>query len=118
MRTEAIRYDIGGGMLNYDSFPTVTNCIFTGNSADFGGGGMYNYISSPTVTNCIFTGNTANFGGGMYNYDSSSPTVTNCILWGDTATTSGKEIYNEDAASTPSFSHCDIENSGRQFRLG
>ncbi len=132
----------GGGMYNYISSPTVTNCIFSGNAADESGGGMYNCISSPTVTNCIFSGNAAddsgggmgnsdssptvtnctfsgnaadNYGGGMYNHSyhsSSSPALTNCILWGDTATTSGKEIYNEDAASTPSFSHCDIEDSG------
>ena len=38
--------------------------------------------SSPTVTNCTFSGNTANYGGGMDNFYS-SPTVTNCILWGD-----------------------------------
>ena len=135
----SLLHNIGGGMLNYDSSPTVTNCIFTGNSVFNAGGGMLNWSSSPKVTNCLFTGNSAGTdGGGMYNYDSSSPTVTNCIfsgnaaddsgggmgnqdssptltnciLWGDTATTSGKEIYNEDAASTPSFSHCDIEDSG------
>jgi len=47
---------------------------------------MANYFSSsPMVTNCTFSGNSADYGGGgMDNYDNSSPTVTNCILWGDT----------------------------------
>ncbi len=63
----------GGGMYNSNSSPTVTNCTFSGNTADFGGG-VYNTNSSPMVTNCTFSGNTANFGGGMCN-NSSSPTV-------------------------------------------
>jgi len=44
---------------------------------------MFNYDNSfPTMTNCTFSGNSAYLGGGMLN-DDSSPTVTNCILWGD-----------------------------------
>ena len=45
-------YDFG------DSSPYLTNCTFTGNSANYGGG-MYNYSGSPTVTNCTFSGNSA-----------------------------------------------------------
>jgi hypothetical protein len=52
------------------------------------------------VTNCTFSGNTANYvGGGMYN-KSSSPTVTNCILWGDEP----DEIYNYNASPTVTYS--------------
>ncbi|MHC4545970.1 MAG: choice-of-anchor Q domain-containing protein [Planctomycetota bacterium] len=43
----------------------------TGTPDDFGqlcGGGMRNENSSPTVTNCIFTSNSAEFGGGLFNY--------------------------------------------------
>jgi hypothetical protein len=47
---------------------------------------MNNYgfqgTSSPTLTNCSFSGNSANSGGGMNNKGSStgtsSPTLTNC----------------------------------------
>jgi len=42
---------IGGGMYNWYSSPTVTNCTFLSNSAWDGGGGMDNWYSSPTVTN-------------------------------------------------------------------
>ena len=71
----------GGGMHNFNSSPTVTNCSFIGNTAGAaGGGGMRNASSvgsSPTVNNCTFSGNTAGtFGGGMFN-NGSSPRGTN-----------------------------------------
>jgi len=76
----------GGGMYNYNSSPTITNCTFSGNmTSSSNGGGMYNNNSSPTVTNCTFSGNTATrYGGGMYNYNS-SPTITNCTFSGNSA---------------------------------
>ena len=94
----------GGGMHNWDSSPTVTNCTFSGNSAERGGG-MHNINnSSPTVTNCTFSGNSASGqGGGMYNYNNSSPTVTNCIFWDG-----GDEIYNH-GTSTPVVTYCDVQ---------
>src|SRR5438552_2786308 len=70
----------GGGMYNDHSSPTVTNCMFTGNSG-YSGGGMYNDHSSPTVTNCTFSGNSGD-GGGMLNA-SGSPTVINCTFSGN-----------------------------------
>ncbi|UCC99586.1 MAG: hypothetical protein JSW66_06810, partial [Phycisphaerales bacterium] len=72
---------------NAMSAPTVTNCIFSGNSADLYGGGMANAMSAPTVTNCTFSRNSAALGGGMFNFVTvmtGDPTVTNCIFWGDT----------------------------------
>ena len=40
-------FDWGGGMFNVSSHPTVTDCWFSGNSAD-NGGGMANLGSPPT----------------------------------------------------------------------
>ena len=88
---------LGGGMYNNSSSPNVTNCIFSGNSAN-SGGGMYNNAYSPSVTNCTFSGNSANFGGGMYN-SCSSPSVTNCILWNN-----GSEIFNSNSSPTVTYS--------------
>ena len=93
----------GGGMYNYSSSPTVTNCTFSGNSA-YGGSGMYNYSSSPTVTNCTFSGNSADVGGGILNSENSNARIYNTILWGN----SGKEILNDD--SKPTVSDCVIED--------
>ena len=67
-------------MYNYDSSPTVTNCILK--RLNNLGKGMYNYRRynncNPTVTNCTFSGNRE----GMYNHNS-SPIVTNCIFRGN-----------------------------------
>ncbi len=119
----------GGGMYSNASSPTLTNCIFSGNTAsgssnDSGwGGGMYNYnVSSPTLTNCTFSGNAASgsskysgYGGGMYNLDS-SPALSNCTFSGNTASGSigssgdsgisgyGGGMYNLE--SSPTLANC------------
>ena len=52
----------GGGMLNINSNPTVTRCVFRHNHVSSGGadgGGMMIYESSPTVSGCVFLENTA-----------------------------------------------------------
>jgi hypothetical protein len=98
--------DIGGGMLNIGSSPTIIDCIFTNNHAGDRGGGMYNregnpavrkstfdgntsvamgggmfnLQASPTVMECRFTQNSSNKGAGMRNYLNSHPTVTNSIF--------------------------------------
>jgi hypothetical protein len=73
----------GGGMHNYSSSPTLTNCTFESNFAEVGGGGMHNSSSNPTLTYCTFTGNTTAIrGGGVYN-SSSSPTLTSCTFTGN-----------------------------------
>ncbi|MHC4533346.1 MAG: right-handed parallel beta-helix repeat-containing protein [Planctomycetota bacterium] len=105
----------GGGMYNDNSSPTVTNCTFTGNSAN-SGGGMYNNESSPTVTNCTFTGNNADwYGGGMNNYNNSSPTVTNCTFGGNTANLGGG-MYN--FSSSPTVTNCTFSGNISHFYGG
>lgn len=71
----------GGGMLNVQSSPAISNCVFSGNTALEMGGGMINVSgSSPAVLNCTFASNKAMFGGGMANVAKSDPTVTNCVF--------------------------------------
>ena len=94
----AVGHKFGGGMLNENSSPTVTNTTFSGNYAD-NGAGMYNDNSSPTVTNTTFSGNTAEDGGGMYNKNGSSPTVTNTTFSGNDAL-SGGGMYNWSSSPT------------------
>ena len=99
----------GGGMYNKDCSPTVTNCTFSGNMADWlgegSGGGMYNYYSSPIVTSCTFSGNSAGYGGGGGMANSwSSPTVTNCTFSDNTAGGDGGGMYNY--ISSPTVTGC------------
>ncbi|MCZ6652628.1 MAG: right-handed parallel beta-helix repeat-containing protein [Planctomycetota bacterium] len=107
--------DLGGGMANNNSNPTVINCTFSGNAAVYAGGGMHNQSSSPIVTDCTFDGNTANAGGGMYNFDG-NPTVTNCTFSGNTANLGGGM---ENNGSSPTVTNCSFSrNSASGFGGG
>jgi len=97
--------DNGGGMCNYLSSPTVTNCIFSSNTSSGRGGGMCNAGANPTVTNCNFSDNKAHYGGGMHN-STSSPTVTNCNFIGNTGYTGGgmsNEFYSDSIVTNCTF---------------
>ncbi|MDM8550173.1 choice-of-anchor Q domain-containing protein [Desulfobacterales bacterium HSG2] len=101
----------GGGLWG---FGTLTNCIFSHNSAESRGGGME---GGADLTNCIFTYNSAGAGGGMFdtgwstdlmnctfNYNSAEngggivtsdrANLTNCTFSNNTADESGGGIYN------------------------
>jgi hypothetical protein len=87
----------GGGIYCSSSSPTITNCIISYNTVQYGssssGAGIYCSSSSPTITNCMITGNTVSStgsrfsakGGGIAALSSSSPTITNCTICNNTA---------------------------------
>jgi predicted outer membrane repeat protein len=90
-------YD-GGGIYCGESSPTITNCIFTGNSARSPGGAMYNSGRDSVIANCTFSGNWATRGGAIYNVGRNSA-ITNCTFSGNLAGkrykyASGGAIYN------------------------
>ncbi len=109
--------NLGGGMYNSSSSPTLTNCNFSSNSAGYGGGGLDNrFSSSPTLTNCSFLGNSAGFdGGGMYN-SSSSPTLTNCSFLGNSAGIDGGGMYNY--YSSPTLTNCSFSGNSANYNGG
>jgi predicted outer membrane repeat protein len=106
----------GGGMYNASNIsPTLTNCTFTGNSAETWGGGMSNWSnSSPTLTSCTFTGNSAYDGGGMFN-DNSSPTLTDCTFTGNSADRGGG-MYND--SSSPTLANCTVTGNSAESKGG
>jgi hypothetical protein len=113
-----------------ESSPTLTNCTFSGNSAEgtpFGGngGGMYNEgKSSPTLTNCSFSGNSAYRNGGGMSNNASSPTLTNCTFSGNSSKGGdeswrggGGGMSNHDS-SNPTLIRCTFSGNSTQRRGG
>ena len=83
----------GGGLYNDSSSPTLTNIIFSNNSAVYGGG-LYNFASNPTLLNVTFSDNSATiYGGGMANNES-SPLLMNLTFNGNSAVEEGGGMYS------------------------
>src|SRR5262249_18475717 len=57
----------GGAVFNNGSTLTITNSIFSGNSANAAGGAVDNH-GTLTITNSTFSGNSAGSGGAIANY--------------------------------------------------
>ncbi|MFH1422121.1 MAG: PKD domain-containing protein, partial [Planctomycetota bacterium] len=79
-------YDYGGCIYcEYDSNPTIKDCIITGGLGEMGGGGIACEMASPTIINCTITENTNSMSGaGGINLSSSNAVITNCIISNNT----------------------------------
>ncbi|HLO30238.1 MAG TPA: choice-of-anchor Q domain-containing protein [Anaerolineales bacterium] len=100
----------GGGMINVNSSPTLTNLIFTLNSAAAVGGGVENVDhSNPHMTNVEFINNSAEGGGGLDNY-ASSPVLVNVIFDHNLATYFGGGVFS-GANTTPTFTDVTFSNN-------
>ena len=89
--------DRGAGMYIHSSNPTLTHCIFTGNSAADSGGGISNRFGrsgSLTLTDCTFIGNSAGAGGGVSNQWYSSAILNNCTFIANEARYWGGAMYS------------------------
>jgi Concanavalin A-like lectin/glucanases superfamily len=118
-------HDVGGGMMNVYSSPTIRNCIFIDNGAATNGGGIYNLRGNSVVSNCHFDNNACHgSGGGLYNeiffgsftnctfmensaflgagaYNRLSQTVyTNCSFSGNSAGNGGGGMYDDNPNAT------------------
>ena len=100
--------DSGGGMCNRNGgSPTVTHCVFSGNSANGHGGGLYSSYGNPIITDCVFDGNssgpgTGRYGGGLYN-GYGDPLITGCVF-SDNEASDGGGLFNDHGG--PSITNC------------
>ncbi len=100
----------GGGMLNNGVFPTLNNCKFTGNNASEDGGGIYTIGNgSMTVTNCSFSGNTAQSCAAIVGLSGLNCTFYNCLIAGNTTTsTTNTGVVCLQAGGSFAFINCTI----------
>lgn len=112
----------GGAIENYGNL-TVTNCIFTGNTAGWDGtntnyGGAINNQGTLTVNNCIFNNNSARVGGAIYNSPDSTLNVNSSIFTANTGKLGGA-IYNHGSSTVKdsTFTKNTAQRGGAIFNL-
>jgi hypothetical protein len=91
----------GGGIYNDLATLTVSNSTFTNNSttalAQSQAGGIFD---AQTVSDCIFSGNSATFGGAI----ADAGTLSNCTFSNNHASSSGGAVQGAEAITTCTFS--------------
>jgi hypothetical protein len=103
----------GGAIVSSSSNPTITGCVFQGNTADGVGGALFINGNTPEITNCTFNANTAQGwqpggGGGAIYFSVTEASITNCIFWGNSAPQGAPELAHDGSSKIPSVTYCDI----------
>lgn len=93
LRGVTIRNGYGGfgGAIScgWFSSPTIINCVFEENVAEWGAGVECDNGCSPTIINCTFADNIASYGGAIDSFDNSHPKITNRVIAGNIASSGG-----------------------------
>ena len=104
----------GGGLLVLGCSPTIRNCFFAGNQAEYGagicsiagaphilgctfvenkadkdGGGVFNFVGTVLLEDCGFSGNIAGWGGAVSCAQGGTATLRGCVLQDNRAYTGG-----------------------------
>lgn len=97
--------DFGGGVFNDEIDSTVTNSLFTDNYS-ISGAGIYNISSNSEITNSTFTNNISQFASGVASEgrESDRTTITNSIFWDNRTTFERSPITNSNSTTEVSFS--------------
>jgi hypothetical protein len=102
--------NFGGAILCDPGRPTISNCVFAENHADWKGGAICVFASGPLIVNCVFTGNSAQWGGGLEIggvYGSEGPISINCTFVGNSATnTQGGGGVSSSSSGVVTLSNC------------
>lgn len=96
----------GGAFFDEQSSPTVTGCLFTGNSARVSGGGVFAFYSLTSLAGCTIAGNSSGLrGGGLY-VRSAVSTFVNCVVTGNRTGEAGGGVFVANCFSR--FLNCTI----------
>jgi len=101
-----------------DGFIVTAGAAGSGFQQDHSGGGMHILGGSPTLTNLIFYGNSANYGGGLYNDQNSSPSLTNVVFSNNKARVGGGGGMHSVNDSSPTLFNVDFLNNESGFMGG
>ena len=108
-----------GGIYNIGTL-TISDSIFSNNSAEASGGGIFHADGTLTITNSIFSGNSASPGGGIIN--NATLIIANSTFSGNSAD-SGGAIYNNGTrgiltVTESTFSGNSAQDGGGIFNYG
>lgn len=112
LASSTLRYSGGAISCRGLSSPTISNCIFLGNSAvgtDQQGGAIFCDDASPVISDCTFEGNTAATGGAVSATNVSSPVITNCLFVGNEALRFGGAVTAHEQDAFVTISSCTFE---------
>ena len=108
---------LGGAIYWVGADGAVSNCNFTGNTANYDGGAIQWYGANGIVSDCTFINNTANNGGGGSIYwNRAGGIVSGCNFTGNTAKRDGGAIYWGDGKGI--VSGCNFTNNTANMRGG
>lgn len=108
----------GGAVWVFEASPTFTGCQFADNAAGGGGGGLdCTLYAAPSLQNCRFEANRADWGAGLSCRESSSPVVISTDFLGNT--TVGARGYGGgafcDLESQPMFFACTFTQNEARY---
>ncbi len=102
----------GGGLLNQCGSPTIVNCRFVANWANWSGGAVYNEYGSPTFVACSFADNQSQHGGAVRHYYGTAE-HTGCTFTNNAASFIGGAVDTD--GSTVSFIDCTFEGNSAAY---
>ncbi len=107
----------GGSIHVIGGYPTIRDCTIANNGNNYLGGGIYvDYEGFPTIENCIISGNSAYRGGGIYCSGSSGLVIRNSSIIGNKADDFGGGFFCE--GSDVVISGCTIVGNAAGERGG